>query len=97
MAALARCVFLVLLGLLSTAALADAADHILDRAFVVDESGKLSLDEVRRMPAQRYEGVLSRGFTESATWIRITVAPVRGIRPGELLAVRLRPVYLDEI
>jgi signal transduction histidine kinase len=41
--------------------------------------------------------VLSRGFTESATWIRITVAPVQGISTGEQLAVRVRPVYLDEI
>ena len=92
-----RYVFVVLLGLLSAAALAEPADHILDRAYVVDESGKLTLDEVRQMPAQRYEGVLSRGFTESATWIRITVAPVQGVRPGEPLAVRVRPVYLDEI
>ncbi|MEO0313934.1 MAG: hypothetical protein RI928_390 [Pseudomonadota bacterium] len=97
LASLSRSVFLVLLGLLSAAALAAPADHILDRAYVVDESGKLSLDEVRQLPAQRYEGVLSRGFTESATWIRITVAPVRGVSTGEPLAVRVRPVYLDEI
>ena len=97
MQAITRCVFLVLLGLFSAAALADPADHILERAYVVDESGKLTLDEIRQMPVQRYEGVLSRGFTESATWIRITVAPVQGIRSGEPLAVRVRPVYLDEI
>lgn len=97
MQAITRYVFLVLLGLLSAAALADPADHILERAFVVDESGRLTLDDVRQLPVQRYEGVLSRGFTESATWIRITVAPVPGIRAGEPLAVRVRPVYLDEI
>ena len=97
MQAITRYVFLVLLGLFSAAALADPADHILERAYVVDESGKLTLDEIRQMPVQRYEGVLSRGFTESATWIRITVAPVQGIRSGEPLAVRVRPVYLDEI
>ena len=97
MQAITRYVLLVLLGLLSAAALADPADHILERAYVVDESGKLTLDEIRQMPVQRYEGVLSRGFTESATWIRITVAPVQGIRSGEPLAVRVRPVYLDEI
>ncbi len=97
MQAITRYVFLVLLGLLSGAALADPADHILERAYVVDESGKLTLDEIRQMPVQRYEGVLSRGFTESATWIRITVAPVQGMRSGEPLAVRMRPVYLDEI
>jgi len=97
MHAITRYVVVVLLGLLSAAALADPADHILERAYVVDESGKLTLDEIRKMPVQRYEGVLSRGFTESATWIRITVAPVQGISAGEQLAVRLRPVYLDEI
>ena len=97
MQAITRYVFLVWLGLFSGAALADPADHILERAYVVDESGQLSLDQVRQMPVQRYEGVLSRGFTESATWIRITVAPVQGIRSGEPLAVRVRPVYLDEI
>ena len=92
-----RSVLVVLLGLLSAAALAGPADHIVERAFVVDEGGKFSLDEVRQMPTQRYEGVLSRGFTESVTWIRITVAPVRVSRPSERLAVRVRPVYLDEI
>lgn len=97
MHAITRYVFAVLLGLLSAAALADPADHILERAYVVDESGNLTLDEIRKMPVQRYEGVLSRGFTESATWIRITVAPVQGISTGEQLAVRVRPVYLDEI
>ena len=97
MHAITRYVVAVLLGLLSAAALADPADHILERAYVVDESGKLTLDEIRKMPVQRYEGVLSRGITESATWIRITVAPVQGISTGEQLAVRVRPVYLDEI
>ena len=95
--ALVRFLFVGLLGLFSAAVLADSADHILERAYVVDESGKLGLDEVRQMPLQRYEGVLSRGFTESATWIRITVAPLQESRPGERLAVRVRPVYLDEI
>ena len=88
---------LALLWMLSAAALAAPADHILERAYVVDDSARLSLDEVRRMPAQTYEGVLSRGFTDAATWIRITVAPVQTARPDEKLLVRVRPGFLDEV
>ncbi len=88
---------MALLWGLSVVALAAPADRILERAYVVDEGGVLSLDQVRQMPAQRYEGPLGRGFTASATWIRITVEPVPMARPGEMLVVRVRPVYLDEI
>ena len=94
---LIRSLCMALLWVLSAAALAAPADHILERAYVVDEAGTLSLEQVRQMPAQRYEGPLGRGFTESATWIRITVEPVLMARPGEMLVVRVRPVYLDEI
>lgn len=94
---LIRSFCIALLWVLSAAALAAPADHILERAYVVDEAGTLSLEQVRQMPAQRYEGPLGRGFTESATWIRITVEPVPMARPGEMLVVRVRPVYLDEI
>ncbi len=94
---LIRSLCLALVWVLSAATHAAPADHILERAYVVDEGAKLSLDEVRQMPVQRYDGPLSRGFTDAATWIRITVAPVPASRPGEMLVVRVRPVYLDEI
>ena len=83
--------------LLSMPVLAETADHILERAYVVDEGAVLGIEEVRQRPAQTYEGVLGRGFTEAATWIRITVAPVMTSEPDEMLVVRVRPVYLDEI
>lgn len=88
---------MALLWLLSAAAFATPSDLVLERAFVVDDAATLSLDDVRQMPAQPYEGVLSRGFTDAATWIRIRVAPVNATGSDEMLLVRVRPGYLDEI
>jgi signal transduction histidine kinase len=76
---------------------ASAKDLVSTRAFVDDASGHMSLDEVKRQPASAFHGVLSRGFTPSATWLRLTVAGLPDAQPGDKLVVRIRPTYLDDI
>lgn len=81
MSVLPRLLWIILLGMLSAGVMATPVGYVLERAYVVDDKGDLDLAAVRQRPAQRYEGVLSRGFTEAATWIRITVAPAASPRP----------------
>ncbi len=98
MPAVWRFLFCIIISLLLPASsVAQPADPILQKAYVVDADANLSIDEVRQRPAQPFSGVLTRGFTDAATWIRITVPPVTTLQPGERLVVRIRPTYLDEI
>ncbi len=89
--------FLLCAFLLFACRFSAAADLALERAWVDDPGGTLTLQEVQRLPAQAYRGLLSRGFTRSATWIRLKIAGVPGARAGDTLVVRIRPAYLDEI
>lgn len=76
---------------------ASATDLVTTRAYVDDPSGQMTLDEVRRQPVTPFSGVLSRGFTQSATWIKLGIPGLSEIRSGENLVVRIRPSYLDDI
>lgn len=88
---------LVLIFLLSLGAVAAASDHVLERAWVDDPGASLTLAEVQRLPETPFEGVLSRGFTRSATWLRLRVDGAPSAQQGGQLIVRIRPVYLDRI
>lgn len=74
-----------------------AEDRIIARAFVDDPSGAMTLAEAQRAPAKPFTGVLSRGFTASATWLKLSVAGSPDARPGDTWVVRIRPVYLDDL
>lgn len=89
----------VSLLVLLTAAVAPvfATDLASGRVFVDDPDGQMTLSDVQRRPATEFSGVLSRGFTKSVTWIRVSVAGIAGAAPGDKLVVRIRPTYLDDI
>jgi signal transduction histidine kinase len=88
---------LLLTLLLCLSASAPAADQIRERAWVDDPTATLTLADVQRLPQSRFDGVLSRGFTRSATWLRLRIDGRQSARPGDQLIVRIRPVYLDQI
>jgi two-component system, sensor histidine kinase LadS len=88
--------FAVLL-LLSAASFVQANDRVMARAFVDDPSSQMSLADVQRAPAKPFTGILSRGFTSSATWLKLSVAGDSGARPGDTWIVRVRPTYLDDL
>ncbi len=91
----------LLLGwLLLWSAQAFAQDHIVERAWTEDATGLLQLQDVRKMPAQKFEGVLSRGFGDSVIWVSLRIDPAvsrPNTREPERLVLRIRPVYLDDI
>lgn len=77
-----------------------AQDHITQRAWLEDARGQLAWPQVTQQPAQTYEGVLSRGFGDSAIWVRLRIdpdAPTASKSPSDMLILRVRPVYLDDI
>lgn len=89
--------FFFLWWLLSFGVIAAASDQVLERAWVDDPHASLTLTEVQRLPATPFEGILSLGFTRSATWLRLRVAGHPPAHSGEQLIVRIRPVYLDRV
>lgn len=89
-----------LLWLLLWCSPARALDHIVQRAWVEDASGQLSLEAIRQLPEQRFEGVLSRGFGGGIVWVRLRIDPTvsqQDADSSDRLVLRMRPVYLDDI
>ena len=78
-----------------TGAFAD--DLISSRSYWEDESNQASLAQAQANEFKPYSGVLSRGFTPSAVWIRFEVSPPLGAKADDKLILRIRPIYLDEI
>lgn len=77
-----------------------AKDHITQRAWLDDPGAQLSWSEVQTRSFQPFERMLSRGFGESATWLKLridpdTTSPSR--QDPDRLVLRIRPVYLDDI
>jgi signal transduction histidine kinase len=76
-------------------ALAD--DLISSRSYWEDGSNQATLAQAKANAFKPYSGVLSRGFTPSAVWIRLEVTPPLGAKADDKLILRIRPIYLDEI
>ena len=74
-----------------------AADHIVHRAYWEDPTGDLPFESVAAQEFTPYDGVLSRGFTPAAVWLRLEVVPPPGMSTQDSLVLRIRPVYLDEV
>ncbi len=88
-----------LVWLLLVPMLASARDHITERAWQEDPSNALTLEQVRQRPFTPYEGLLSRGYGNSAIWIRLRIDPATN-PPSSLtdqLVLRLRLSYMDEV
>lgn len=71
-----------------------ARDHITERGYWQDDSAQVTFEQAQHQTYSTYDGVLSRGYTSSAIWIRLNIMP-----PAEAdkLVLRIRPVYLDDI
>ncbi len=77
-----------------------AQDHIVERAWLDDPTGQWTLKDAQAQTMQKFTGVLSRGFGDSVTWLRLRVDPQAvpaPMREPNRLILRIRPVYLDEI
>lgn len=66
-----------------------------------DPTANLSLAQVQQLPAQPFKGAVSQGYGTGAVWIELHIDPAAFAPPpphaDDRLALRMRPVYLDDI
>ncbi len=84
-------------GWLCLSAPAGAMDHIAQRSYWLDASGQLTWPEVQGQSFTPFEGVLSKGYTPAAVWVKLRIVPPTPSPVNDKLILRIRPVYLDEI
>ena len=82
---------------IATSALAEVHDHISQRAYWEDTSGQASWAQAQTQAFTPYSNVLSRGYTDSAIWVKLTLTPTASSGVDDKLVLRIRPIYLDEI
>ena len=71
-----------------------ASDHITAREYWQDDAAQATFEQAQHETYTTYDGVLSRGYTSSAIWIRLNIMPPAD---ADKLVLRIRPVYLDDI
>ena len=67
-------------------------DHIVDKGFYSDPTGRLGIVQVQDEPFRPVQGMLSEGYTNSSLWLRLTIEPA--LKPLYLV---IRPSFLDEL
>jgi two-component system, sensor histidine kinase LadS len=81
--------FIVLLG----AGSALAQDRVVERLWLADPTGELTLVDVQSMPWQPAPRKLSRGYTADTVWMRLLVQ----VPDASPVAVNVWPSYLDDV
>jgi len=89
--------FLVFIQILiATSAFAKSHDYVLERAYFEDTSNSLSFDQVQDKPYTPFTGLLSKGYSKSAFWVRLKIEANTQSALKEFV-LRIQPTYLDEI
>jgi signal transduction histidine kinase len=102
-ARLATFITLWLVALLWAPACLAAPSQIVERAFVLDPSGQMTLDQARQQPETAYTGALTRLRDHAVVWVRLRVAPPAGtaaaVRTPEPATERLRviPIWTQSL
>jgi two-component system, sensor histidine kinase LadS len=73
-----------------------AQDHILEKAVWTDSSGTTDFEQARLASYTPYTGVLSKGFSPNAQWVRLKIGAMPNPSTDKLV-LRIRPVFLDQI
>lgn len=94
---ISTCKWLLTLCMACAGFAALAADHITARSYWQDDTAQATFEQAKEQHYTTYEGVLGRGFTQAAIWIRIDIAQPTKSAPTDKLVFRISPVFLDEI
>ncbi len=65
-----------------------------ETACIEDATGKMSFAEVLQIAPQPYSGFLTRGYSPSTWWVRVTLDSAASTPE---LVLRIRPQFLDEV
>ena len=90
-------VLIIFWAILGGFAQAATKDYIIDRAYFEDASNQLTLAQVKEKPFVAFTDMLSKGYSQSAFWVRLKIAPVMTEKAAESLVLKIQPTYLDEI
>jgi len=74
-----------------------AAELITNKSYVVDATSQKSFEQISTEATTPYTGVLSRGYTNAAVWLKLEITPPVDAAADDEIVLRIRPVYLDEI
>lgn len=78
---------------------AQANDWVIERGWVEDPSGEMTLSEVKQAPETTLTTKLfSKGYSKSVFWLRLRIDPSQiNDSSAQNLVVRIRPPYQDQI
>lgn len=91
---------LLLLSLLlwPMGAIASSQDFVSTTAYFEDSSNALALSQVQHQHFTPYQGILTKGYSDSTFWIKVSISPApRLAARNKDLILRIEPGYLDEI
>ena len=83
---------LTLWAALVTSAFGQPQELILARAYWQDTSAEASFQIAQKQPYTTYRNVLNLGYSDSATWVRLSLAA-----SDQPLVLRITPAWLDKI
>lgn len=89
--------FICAIFLIASTSVALANGWILEKSWVEDPEGNLTLLQVKDAPQKDFASeFFGQGFSDSAFWIRLRIA-AKTSPAGETLVVRIRPPFIDEV
>lgn len=93
-----RLILFLCLAFWQITAFSGSAPLLLERAYLKDPGGTLTLESVRDAAFRPYQGNLVLGFNPGAVWVRLTVAPagVENERPASAV-LQVSPYRLDQV
>lgn len=74
-----------------------AEDLVTARGYWEDASANATFEDAKLQQYTAYEGILAKGYGDSAYWIRLRIEPQTSQHPSDRLILRLRPAFLDRI
>lgn len=87
-------------GLLLCIHSAHAEDYVVERGWVEDTSGTMTLEQVRALPEKPLKSTtFGKGYSQSNFWIRLRIDPSKknNRNTDSSLVIRMRPVYQDTV
>jgi len=73
--------------------IANASDLIVQRGYLKDAAGTLTIQEVSQLDFEPVTPILTKGYGHAAHWLKIKVLPSK----EKNIELRIRPTYLDQI
>lgn len=69
---------------------------VVEQHFYEDKTATSNFEEVKAQHLNIFDGVLNKGYTDSAFWVRLTLDKTK-LHNQQKIAIKILPAYLDEI